>query len=203
MAVATTTFRERKKRIQNYVEGVLPYYSVDDFKDRFRISRETFDSLVEQMIPYIENYINRKGYPSLILQAVCDCNPKFLDVYCGWPGSVHDARVLRNSPLFKSASAAESEEIYMFPINTHLLGDSAYPLSNWLMVPFKDFGNLNEIQKRYNYKHSSTRVCIEIAFGALKGRFRRLKFVDLTDIKAIVHVVLSCCCLHQPGFHTG
>lgn len=297
MAVATTTFRERKKRIQNYVEGVLPYYSVDDFKDRFRISRETFDSLVEQMIPYIgkgeicvekklliyvkyistqqtyqaladifgvceysvhkciheisekickhllpdlvkwpekrtadrtvdgfqeingfpgvigaidgshipirtptefpENYTNRKGYPSLILQAVCDCNLKFLDVYCGWPGSVHDARVLRNSPLFKSASAAESEEIYMFPINTHLLGDSAYPLSNWLMVPFKDFGNLNEIQKRYNYKHSSTRICIERAFGALKRRFRRLKFVDLTDIKAIVHVVLSCCCLHQ------
>ncbi|XP_052778539.1 putative nuclease HARBI1 [Mya arenaria] len=52
---------------------------------------------------YPENYINRKGFPSVILQAVCDHNMRFIDIYCGWPGSVHDARVLRNSPLCEKA----------------------------------------------------------------------------------------------------
>ena len=37
------------------------------------------------------------------LQVVCDNDMKFTDVYCGWPGAVHDARVLRNSPLFHDA----------------------------------------------------------------------------------------------------
>jgi hypothetical protein len=141
-----------------------------------------------------ENYFNRKKYPSIILQAVCDSKLNFTDVFCGWPGSVHDARVLKNSPLMERVDQ-NLEDI--FPANTHLLGDAAYALNSWMMVPFKDYGNLNKNQKRYNYVHSATRMCIERTFGALKGRFRRLKFIDLVDIQCIVHVVLSCCAIHQ------
>ena len=46
-----------------------------------------------------ENYVNRKGFHSIILQAVCDHEMFITDVYAGWPGSVHDARVFRWSPL--------------------------------------------------------------------------------------------------------
>ncbi|KAJ8359113.1 hypothetical protein SKAU_G00156380 [Synaphobranchus kaupii] len=42
-------------------------------------------------------YRNRKLF---LLQAVCDHQGRFIDTYTGWPGSVHDSRVLRNSPLF-------------------------------------------------------------------------------------------------------
>ena len=46
----------------------------------------------------------------------------------GWPGSVHDARVFRNSPLYQSA------EHELFQGDTHLLGDSAYPLQRCILV---------------------------------------------------------------------
>ena len=46
----------------------------------------------------------------------------------GWPGSVHDARVFRNSPLYQSA------EHELFHGDTHLLGDSAYPLQRCIFI---------------------------------------------------------------------
>lgn len=55
-----------------------------------------------------ENYINRKGFHSIILQAVCDAKMHFLDVYCGWPGSVHYARVLKNSSPYALANSADN-----------------------------------------------------------------------------------------------
>ena len=41
-------------------------------------------------------YYNRKGFHSIVLQAACQYDMQFPDCYVGWPGSVHDARVLRN-----------------------------------------------------------------------------------------------------------
>ena len=37
------------------------------------------------------DYFNKKGYHLVILQALVDHEYMFLDVYVGWPGSVHDA----------------------------------------------------------------------------------------------------------------
>lgn len=48
-----------------------------------------------------ENYVNRKGFYSIILQAVCNDQMLFTDAYVGWPGSVHDARVFNNSDLLR------------------------------------------------------------------------------------------------------
>ena len=47
-----------------------------------------------------EDYYNRKQHDSVILQAIVDCSLKFLHVSVGYPGSIHDARVLRLSGLF-------------------------------------------------------------------------------------------------------
>ncbi|KAI7800927.1 putative nuclease HARBI1-like, partial [Triplophysa rosa] len=50
-----------------------------------------------------ECYRNRKLFPSVILQAVYDHHGCFIDTYVGWPGSVHDSRVLRRSPLYRTS----------------------------------------------------------------------------------------------------
>ncbi|VDI00692.1 Hypothetical predicted protein [Mytilus galloprovincialis] len=132
----------------------------------------------------VNNITTEKKFPSIILQAVCDKNLHFLDLYCGWPGSVHDLRVLKNSPLFTSASDNKER---MFPGNTHLIGDAAYASNQWVMTPFKDFGNLSAEQKRYNYIHSSSRMCIERAFGELKGRFRCFRYIDMKDMPEVMY----------------
>ncbi|XP_043194465.1 putative nuclease HARBI1 [Amphibalanus amphitrite] len=54
---------------------------------------------ISQPVEDQEVYVNRKGFHSLVLQAVCQADTRFIDVLTGYPGSVHDARVFRNSPL--------------------------------------------------------------------------------------------------------
>jgi hypothetical protein len=34
------------------------------------------------------------------MQAVCNKDKKFTDVFIGYPGSVHDSRILQNSDLY-------------------------------------------------------------------------------------------------------
>ncbi|XP_041372770.1 protein ALP1-like [Gigantopelta aegis] len=85
------------------------------------------------------DYYNRKGFPSMQLQVVVDPNMTIISAYTGWPGCTHDARVLRNSPLFHKAEAGE-----LFSPNQHIFADSAYPLRNWLITPIRNVGNLTE-----------------------------------------------------------
>ena len=51
-----------------------------------------------------------------------------------------------------------------------LVGDSTYPLSLWLMKPFKQTATLTEEQVHYNKALSEARVVVEQAYGILKGR---------------------------------
>lgn len=93
------------------------------------------------------DYVNRKGRHSIIMQAVVDCYYLFRDIVVGWPGSVHDARVLSNSGIFKKANANElfsgvqSKQIGDHDIPPLILGDPAYPLLSWLMKPYPGNGN--------------------------------------------------------------
>ena len=67
------------------------------------------------------SFINRKGFLNLQLQATCTSDLKFTDLVCGWPGSVHDARVFRCSPL--------ANMLLNLPQHKHIVGDSTYPLN--------------------------------------------------------------------------
>ena len=84
-------------------------------------------------------YVNRKGFHSIVMQAVTDCNYMFRDVVIGWPGSIHDARVLSSSTIFRKGNEKRLfptdlvKEIRGVEIAPFLLGDPAYPLLPWLI----------------------------------------------------------------------
>lgn len=142
---------------------------------------------------YPNSYVNRKGYPSVLLQGICDSRKLFLDVYAGEPGSIHDARLFQKSDFYQRLRNRE----IVFPNDTHLVGDLAYPLSKNLLVGFKDNGQLTARQRLFNRKLSETRVVIENAFGLLKCRFRRLKFMETVKLDLLVLLIMSACILHN------
>ncbi len=73
----------------------------------------------------------------------------------------------RESQVFKKIARGDIN----IPEDYHLIGDSAYPLSNFLMKPHIDNGRLTQSQKKFNKILSSSRVCIENAIGLTKCKF--------------------------------
>ena len=108
---------------------------------------------------YHTDYFKRKQFYSIVMQAVVDSSYMFIDIYIGWPGSVHDACVLANSPLFHKAEndlllPHSPRNIEGVDVPLLILGDPAYPLETWLMKPFTDNGRLSDEQKNFNYRLS-------------------------------------------------
>ncbi|KAF2880619.1 hypothetical protein ILUMI_25559 [Ignelater luminosus] len=73
----------------------------------------------------------------------------------------------------------------------------AYPLATYLMVPYKDNGNLTPREKNFNLILSKSRAVIENAYALLKGRFRRLKYIETVRMEFIVLLVMSATILHN------
>lgn len=140
------------------------------------------------------DFIDRTLRHSVNLLAVCDAEKRFTYIYPGFPGSGHDSRVFRVSGLHQRMNAAPQS---LFPSTMyHIVGDSAFQLTTYVMVPYKDYGHLTQRQRRYNTVLSKTRCVIENAFGWLKGRFRRLKYID-AELSRIPDIITACCVLHN------
>jgi hypothetical protein len=141
---------------------------------------------------YPEDYFNRKHFFSIILQAVVDGTGKFPDLFVGWPGSAHDARVFENSKIAQKLAAGT----LMSPGKV-ILGDSGYPLRSYLMTPFRDDGHLSDDQRDFNYVHSSTRMVVERAFGELKSRWAAVRTGLNVSFDNTIIVTTACCVLHN------
>ena len=57
----------------------------------------------------------------MLVQAVVDHNYLFTDLYIGWPGSVHDARVLSNSAVYQKCNNGEYLKGDALKISAHTL----------------------------------------------------------------------------------
>jgi hypothetical protein len=143
------------------------------------------------------NYYCRKGFFALNVQAICDRSKRFLWCYPSNKGSTHDSVAFTNSRLYSTltANATTLEEKGFF-----LLGDSAYNLTPFLLVPYstddvnKDASHMYDT---FNFFLSSSRIYIECAFGELVMRWgilwRTLQF-DLGKCQRIISV---CMLLHN------
>lgn len=148
------------------------------------------------------DYFNRKGFHSIVLQALVDHEYKFMNVFVGWPGSCHDARILANSAIFSKAEDGSllpttMQQIGGVDVPVVILGDPAYPLQTWLMKPFSDQGRLTREERSFNYHLSHARVVVECAFGRLKGRWRCLLKRNDTNLHFVPTLVTACCVLHN------
>ncbi|XP_055921096.1 putative nuclease HARBI1 isoform X1 [Eupeodes corollae] len=180
----------------------IKWPSISQYNDISRVFREKSGGYIPGIVGAIDgchiqikqpvknpiDYYNRKNTHSIILQGVCDHRAVFIDIYVGAPGRLHDARVFRNSPL--------SDKLAQFlPADYHLVGDAAYPLGQNLITPFRDNGHLLERQINFNTRLSSARITIERTFGFLKGRFRRLKYLDVSSPMLANKIITASCIL--------
>uniref|UniRef100_A0A3B3CKN0 DDE Tnp4 domain-containing protein n=1 Tax=Oryzias melastigma TaxID=30732 RepID=A0A3B3CKN0_ORYME len=120
-------------------------------------------------------YRNRKLFPSIFLQAVCDHQGCLIDTYVGWPGSVHNSRVLHYSPLYRQS---------VYPPPRHFI----------LRV------NEGVAAQPFNSHHSRARSIIERAFGMMKTRFRAIFLQALEVHHTFVphvseHIVVTACAI--------
>lgn len=135
-------------------------------------------------------YVSRKNFHALNTQGVVDAEMRFLNINCRFPGSTHDAYVMSNSSI--------PEIMANLPEGGWLLGDSGYPLKDFLMTPFNTPST--QMEERYNLAHCRTRNIVERAFGVLKSRFRCLHksggCLPFTPAKCAL-VIETCCRLHN------
>ncbi|XP_033904651.3 putative nuclease HARBI1 [Acipenser ruthenus] len=137
-------------------------------------------------------YFNQKSFYSIQLQAVCNHKGMFVDIFVGYPGSVHDSRILRSSPIY-------TKSLYP-PPGYFLLGDSEYPCLQepiGILTPYKEPVQ-NPVQAQYNAEHSRAWSVIERAFGMMTSRWRGIFSKTLeVHYKCAPMVIAACTVLHN------
>ena len=145
------------------------------------------------------DFLCRKMYPSIVLQAVVDVQYLFRDVYCNTPCSAHDAAVFRRSPLgtmIEQRMPVRDKIMSGCSVPLHILGDPAYPMNERIIKGYVG-RNLTPEQESFNVYHSKARVCVEIAFGRLKARWRILRKRIDVNYQMAPKIVTACCILHN------
>ncbi len=149
-------------------------------------------------------YVNRKGYHSILMQAIVDCDYLFRDVVIGWPGSVHDAHVFSNSAIFMKGNDQNlfprdlTKEINGEEVSPLILADPAYPLLPWLLKGYPRNNTAQRREKVFNYRLSRARMTVENTFGRWKGRFTR--FSKRVDMGGFYLGKCHACIMHTAQF---
>ncbi|XP_067143703.1 uncharacterized protein [Centruroides vittatus] len=231
IAVSNEGKKSKRQKARNYVEKVVPSYSMDDFKSHFRLTKSSTEEIIKLINTKREMKIKKgrplisstkevllsiwtlanqesfrdigdrfgvnKGHANTIFIDFCQKMCRMIGKFIRWPNdnlerTVHKFEELRTVSLLEYLG----DKYY-------LLGDLTYPLYTFLIVPYKDYGNLTVKQKNFNRKHSSIRVVVEQTIGPLKGRFRRLKYLDMENISSMSKVVMTSCILRNLCINQG
>ncbi|CAM4608237.1 unnamed protein product [Leuciscus chuanchicus] len=173
--------RTRMMRRYIYLPGVDEAHDISLRNSRAHLVPQVYGAIDGTHIPIrppaegYRDFVNRKGWPSIVLQAVVDDRCIIRDICVGTPGSAHDAAVFTTSDLYRFPERHPQNPIEMEGVQVPLLlaGDPAYPLLPWLMKGFSG-PNLSEEEEVFNLHLNGSRVKVEHTFGRLKGRWRVL-----------------------------
>lgn len=105
-------------------------------------------------------FVNREGHHTISVQLVGNADLIITNYVVQWPGSIHDAYILKESNLYMFHKTA--------PDCIHL-SSRGYLLVPWLMTSFAII--TCDSQQRYNNVHGTTRGTIERLNRVLKHRF--------------------------------
>ncbi len=147
--------------VRNIAEAKQEFYGIANFPGVIGVIDGTHIRMQRPANMNDQPFINRKGYCSINVQAVCDARRRFISICAEWPGSCHDSHVLRSSDLYQQFERGDYDG--------YLLGDSGYPCKTWLLTPF--INPVGHPRTAYNNSLTHTRSRIEQAFGILKRRF--------------------------------
>lgn len=153
-------------------------------------------------------FVSRNNKHAINVLLVSGPSNEFFYVSAKSPGSFHDARALRISSLWH-----KWEQQQWRPDNDDraiLLGDSAYPLTQWLMPPVIRQVNANirrlaQAVPLFLSAHRKTRFIVECSIGILKEEYPCLNHFRFKSVERICIAVYACVTLHnmQNRFHRG
>ncbi|CAG8533358.1 13963_t:CDS:2, partial [Dentiscutata heterogama] len=116
---------EEFQKMQGFplIIGAIDSSHIPFFEASSRINKDVYFSRKYQYGIHLQRIVNHKGL--------------FINYDIGWPASVHDAKVFQNSNIYKQSTNFFEREEY-------LLGDSAYPLHSFIMIPIKEETEYND-----------------------------------------------------------
>ena len=138
-------------------------------------------------------FSGRKSKFGLNMQAICDANRRFVDVYVGHPGSASDYTMWLESPVRK---LIEKTPGFLCP-GLVIYGDNAYVNTMTTVSPFKAVSS--GPKDAFNFYHSQLRITIEGAFGSLVHRWGCLRKPLPMNFRVskMSRLVVALCKLHN------
>ncbi|GES85564.1 protein ANTAGONIST OF LIKE HETEROCHROMATIN PROTEIN 1-like [Rhizophagus clarus] len=193
-------FSENFKKLVNLLKDWNQKKMFFSICSRYGIAKGTIllycKRIMKAIISYKSNYIKwptneqdrefvHDGFESI--GGIIDHHGIFISYDVGWLGSVHDAKVYRNFHFYLNRTS-------LIKGNDFLIGDSAYPLSPFLIKPFS---KPNENQTEFNHIFSLYRIVVEHLFGRIKNRFGGIKKISVKKISTAVNIIDCSIILHN------
>lgn len=130
----------------------------------------------------------------ITLQGICDDECQFTDCFAGYPTSVADTRIFRQSDIYKAFVSNRSD--YFSP-KEYIIGDEDYEIKPFCVSPYNKSGVYARWHSEFNQRHAQTRKVIERTFGLFFGRFRRFRDLDMSKTDHIPATIIAACVLHN------
>lgn len=78
-----------------------------------------------------------------------------------------------------------------------LVGDEAFPLTDYMMRPYPEKSEITLEKRIYNYRLSRARRTVENVFGILASQWRILRRPILANVSTVTKIIQAIVCFHN------